>query len=355
MGQLSGELYGKTKVNHRILASDHAASDLMWLYLGGPMMWQQNFNFPAFDEARDQLGAHPEVDVVFSPADNDREQGFDGTGRSGVPDDLVGVKFDRRTALRQDMEWIALHSDGMVVLPGWESSDGTRAEVAFHQGLHLPVWLLEDFLAYGVNAPQLTYLALPDAPPALNVALPPRTDQRAGWCDHRDHAGGHKPYDLENRPGECYCGIPDCSICPAVVERRESINWQGLRSSSLPRVRTFETGADRDTAEHKIDPAGALSPLVIQRYCEYMRAHSIRQDGSRRRSDNWKKGMPVEEYMSSLWRHLLHAWLAHNGNEPQDDDGHLVTIEDALCGVLFNASGYLHEVMRDAESSGSPG
>jgi hypothetical protein len=288
----NAELYGKSKANHRRLADNHAASDLLWLYLGGPMMWQKDFNFPVFDEAREELEWMDEVDLVFSPADNDRQQGFEGTGLSGQPGDLEGVKFNRREALRQDMEWIALHSDGMVVLPGWETSDGTRAEVAFHQGLHLPVWRLADFLAHGTGAPQLAQLQLPDAPPAV---------------------------------------------------------------LAMERVRQFESGADRDTDEHKIDPEGALSPVVLQRYAEYMREHSIRQDGSRRSSDNWQKGMDLDVYASSAWRHFLQFWMAHRGYEPLDDDGKLVPIQEALCGSLFNLMGYLHEVMRDAESPGGAG
>jgi hypothetical protein len=119
-----------------------------------------------------------------------------------------------------------------------------------------------------------------------------------------------------------------------------------LSGDCASRVRKFNTGADRDTDDHKIDPEGALSPLVIQRYAEYLKAHSYRHDGTRRPADNWQKGMPRNSYASSLWRHMLHWWLLHRGHKAEEDGG-AVDIEDALCGVLFNAHGYLHEILKE--------
>lgn len=108
-------------------------------------------------------------------------------------------------------------------------------------------------------------------------------------------------------------------------------------------MRTFETGATRDTDTDKIDPEGFLSPLVIERFCRYMHKHRIQADGTLRASDNWVKGIPRDAYMKSLWRHLLDLWLEHRGHPSRDG------IEDALCAILFNAQGYLLEVLcRDA-------
>lgn len=116
--------------------------------------------------------------------------------------------------------------------------------------------------------------------------------------------------------------------------------------TSPPPVRAFDTGADRDTDEHKIDPEGALSPLVLDRFCQYMLKHSVRLDGSKRSSDNWQKGMPVTSYMKSGLRHMFHAWQIHRGwvaVEPSTGD--IVEMEDALCGVLFNVQGALHVLL----------
>ncbi len=112
------------------------------------------------------------------------------------------------------------------------------------------------------------------------------------------------------------------------------------------RVRKFDTGADRDTDTHKIDPAKALSPLVLERYSEYLRAHAVRHDGTVREADNWKKGIPRGAYLSSLMRHVLNVWTIEDGFVAADSDGEVVEYEEALCGVLFNAMGLLHENLK---------
>ena len=106
-------------------------------------------------------------------------------------------------------------------------------------------------------------------------------------------------------------------------------------------VRRFDTGACRDTDNGKIDPEGFLDPAVIRAFSEYMQRNRTLPDGSTRASDNWKAGFPLDVYMKSLWRHFLDVWTIHLGGETD------ATLTDALCGVLFNAQGYLHEVLKD--------
>ena len=105
-------------------------------------------------------------------------------------------------------------------------------------------------------------------------------------------------------------------------------------------MRTFESGATRSSEEDKPDIEGFLSPLVISRYAEYMHEHRTQADGQVRASDNWQKGMPKEEYMKSLLHHVLALWHHHRHT------GFYVgeNIEEALCAILFNASGYLYEL-----------
>jgi len=104
-------------------------------------------------------------------------------------------------------------------------------------------------------------------------------------------------------------------------------------------VRKFETGATRDLDASKLDFEGFLSPLVLARYAEYMHANRMTAEGLRE-SDNWQLGIPKSAYMKSGWRHHFAWWSAHRG-EPTHED-----IETAICGVLFNASGYLHEILK---------
>lgn len=109
-------------------------------------------------------------------------------------------------------------------------------------------------------------------------------------------------------------------------------------------MRVFPTGAIRDTDADKPNYIRALSPLVLQRYVAYIGKHRVQSDGNLRDWDNWKKGIPKQAYLEGLKRHLMALWLLHEGHPACDNHGP-VTIEDALCAVLFNASGYLHKIL----------
>jgi hypothetical protein len=97
-------------------------------------------------------------------------------------------------------------------------------------------------------------------------------------------------------------------------------------------VRTFDTGATRNTDAKKPDYEGFLSPLVIEAFGRYMHRHRRMADGTMRASDNWQRGIPAESYMKSMWRHFLDVWMAHRGHGAVDK-------EEALCALLFNVQG----------------
>lgn len=105
----------------------------------------------------------------------------------------------------------------------------------------------------------------------------------------------------------------------------------------LTDIRTFESGATRDSDTEKFDIEGFLSYPVIMRYAEYMHKHRIQSDGQLRDSDNWQKGIPKDAYMKSMWRHFMDVWGNHRRYETRDN------MEEALCALLFNVLGYLHE------------
>ena len=106
------------------------------------------------------------------------------------------------------------------------------------------------------------------------------------------------------------------------------------------KIRLFETGATRDTTEGKLDYEGFLSPLVLERYAAYMNRHRKQSDGTLRDSDNWQKGIPLDVYMKSCWRHFVSWWKLHRNISCQED------IEEMLCAVMFNVMGYLHEILK---------
>lgn len=109
-------------------------------------------------------------------------------------------------------------------------------------------------------------------------------------------------------------------------------------------VRKFNTGATRSADAGRPDPEGFLSPLVIDAYCQYMGRNRLQPDGTVRDSDNWQKGIPLMTYMKGLWRHMHHAWTRHRGYAVTDPKA-AESLEDDLCAVIFNASGYLHELL----------
>ena len=110
-------------------------------------------------------------------------------------------------------------------------------------------------------------------------------------------------------------------------------------------IRTFDSGATRDTVDGKLDYVKALCPLVLRRYVQYLDKHRLQPNGSMRDFDNWKKGIPRETYHSSKGRHFFADWLLEEGYEVSDNHGP-VDEEDALCGELFNTMGKLREVLK---------
>jgi hypothetical protein len=106
-------------------------------------------------------------------------------------------------------------------------------------------------------------------------------------------------------------------------------------------MRHFRTGATRDDLKDKYDYEGFFSPLVLQKRAEYMHKHRFQSDGKMRDSDNWQAGIPKDVYAKSLARHYMDFWLEHRGHKSRDG------IIDALCAIMFNAEGYLYELLKD--------
>jgi hypothetical protein len=111
------------------------------------------------------------------------------------------------------------------------------------------------------------------------------------------------------------------------------------------KVRVFGTGATRDVDTDKPDYEGYLSPLVIERFGQYMTKHRHQSDGNLRASDNWQKGIPFDVYMKSAWRHFMDWWRCHRDDSVGSMYGPGFA-EEALCALLFNVQGYLHELLK---------
>lgn len=95
-------------------------------YLAGPMRGHPMFNFDNFDAAAEVLRSQ-EWDIV-SPAEMDREHGFDGS-REPTVDELVEM-FERDFAAISRVPYV-------ILLPGWEQSEGVAQEL-IHAGRCTP-------------------------------------------------------------------------------------------------------------------------------------------------------------------------------------------------------------------------
>src|SRR6266700_7527506 len=89
----------------------------MKIYLAGPMRGVPMFNFPAFHEAAARLRAQGHE--VFSPAEKDAEAGQDGTKPALTISHYMAIDLPE-----------VCRADAVVLLPGWEKSQGATIEIA---------------------------------------------------------------------------------------------------------------------------------------------------------------------------------------------------------------------------------
>lgn len=116
------------------------------VYIAGPMRGYPLFNFPAFDAASLKLRVLGWK--VFSPAEHDRESGFDP-----AIEDMDAQKFDVTQAFRWDVA-VLLEVDAVYFLNGWERSAGANTEHAIAVSIGLQ-------RMYETPRDEKTYMYLP--------------------------------------------------------------------------------------------------------------------------------------------------------------------------------------------------
>ncbi len=114
-------------------------------------------------------------------------------------------------------------------------------------------------------------------------------------------------------------------------------------------MRTFASGATRDTGEGKLDYAGFLSPQALKQFAKYMNMNRLQSDGQLRDSDNWKAGFPMGSYVSSGFRHFTEWWETYLCENWNGDREQTIKMIAALCGLWFNVQGKLHELLKIVE------
>ncbi len=101
------------------------------IYVAGPMQGYPQFNFPLFNAVAKCF--REDGHEVFNPAEKDIERhgGVDisAGNTSGSLAEAKGTHgFSLRMALADDLKYICERADTMVLLPGWEKSNGAQAE-----------------------------------------------------------------------------------------------------------------------------------------------------------------------------------------------------------------------------------
>lgn len=92
-----------------------------------------------------------------------------------------------------------------------------------------------------------------------------------------------------------------------------------------------------------MDFDGFLSPPVLFVFAHHMEQHRKLKDGQKRDSDNWQQGIPKNAYMKSMWRHFFDVWSSHRNWRVLRKE----RMVRALCALMFNVQGYLHEYLKD--------
>lgn len=107
--------------------------------------------------------------------------------------------------------------------------------------------------------------------------------------------------------------------------------------------RKYNTGAYRGDDSKKLNYIKTLSPLVLTEYVKYIRGFNVEKiKGKVREEDNWKLGIPRQDYLESKSRHFVDVWTIHEGYVEDENNKNLIK---CLCADLFNTMGYLHTLL----------
>jgi len=114
-------------------------------------------------------------------------------------------------------------------------------------------------------------------------------------------------------------------------------------------MRSFDTGATRDTAEGKLAYNGFYSPFVMRQFARFMNMNRLQSDGKLRDANNWQKGIDMSVYRESLSRHYQEFWeeveLKDKMSDMMSRTGD-IKLMAAACGIMFNIQGYVLEWLK---------
>lgn len=145
--------------------------------------------------------------------------------------------------------------------------------------------------------------------------------------------------------------IPNQIMTSAVIRESfgpllEPVNRYPEPKSLNGPIQTFNSGATRNLDADKFDYEAFLNPEALHAFATYMHEHRKQKDGTLRDGDNWQKGMPFRTYIKSLVRHTMDLWRMSRGYAVTNPDTNLPhTQRELCCAIVFNAMGYLKELV----------
>jgi hypothetical protein len=186
-----------------------------------------------------------------------------------------------------------------------------------------------------------------------DLSLNPKTKGSTLADEIYDHNHEARPWPVgPMKKRESYITATDLSMSHPVTYRAPEELKVGAEIEEISSddkddgvLRSFESGATRDTGGNKLVYDKFLSPGVIKQFAKYMNMNRLQSDGKLRAGDNWQKGIPMDVYEESEGRHHHEAWEFFRQINHRDRDG-MVEGVGAMCGILFNVMGWLHEWLK---------
>lgn len=296
-------------------------------YVGGPMTNLPNFNFDAFDSLsaflRDVQGW-----VVHNPHEHDQEMypGIDAAEATAIGD-VVGIAAEVGFSFKDAMSWDlarVAESQHMVLLPGWESSTGAKAERFVAEMTGSQIWLANKSEHRPLGDPAWYITLDPEQKRLMPPYLEKPVDRMAGriegdrWVADIHHVRQGSPFTM---PHADPLGIQSASSTYKMVDpyglknqRHEfllpSIQLGAAAHAQIGQFQTkdsgarveFESGMVRDVQDDK--PRYDLIPLApLQRLAE-LYSRGAQKYGDR----NWQKANSQDEldrFHASAFRHFI--------------------------------------------------
>ena len=294
---------GPVRVHGALCDSDHTCVPAT-AYLAGPMRGLPYWNFPAFQDAAQQLQVNGWA--IHSPAEHDLAMGL-------IPVEDGTVDFPVSACLDWDFKKIA-ESSCVITLPGWETSTGCHWELTVAHALGKAVF----------QYPELTPVELPEVvtqPVAVQRAHVPQ----AVWDARMAAASGPPPDYAHMR------GVNGPGAWSRTAER------SGASAEGVQRVATLagevrvvdpETGGAKGSKPERFDliPADVMEELA-RHYGRGCQKYADR---------NWERGYKWSLSVAALERHL-NLWKQGQDIDHDPEIGdfpHLVAVIWHACALL---------------------